>query len=46
MGSGTGKLASMLTMPMRMLLLAIAGWLNEEQRERIASYSICRPIAK
>ena len=25
----------MLTIPMRMLLLAIAGWLNEEQRERI-----------
>ncbi len=22
-------------MPMRMLLLAIAGWLNEEQREKI-----------
>ena len=30
-----GKLASMLRMPMRMLLLAIAGWLNEEQREKI-----------
>ena len=25
----------MLTIPMRMLLLAIAGWLNEEQREKI-----------
>ena len=25
----------MLTMPMRMLLLGIAGWLNEEQREKI-----------
>ena len=25
----------MLTMPMRMLLLAIAGWLNQEQREKI-----------
>ncbi|MEE8156240.1 MAG: hypothetical protein V3T53_14900 [Phycisphaerales bacterium] len=25
----------MLTMPMRMLLLTIAGWLNEEQREKI-----------
>ena len=35
MGSGTGKLAFMLMMPMRMLLLAIAGWLNEEQREKI-----------
>ncbi len=25
----------MLTTPMRMLLLAIAGWLNEEQRKKI-----------
>ena len=25
----------MLTFPMRMLLLAIAGWLNQEQREKI-----------
>ncbi len=25
----------MLTFPMRMLLLAIAGWLNEEQRQKI-----------
>ena len=25
----------MLTMPMRMLLIAIAGWVNQEQRERI-----------
>ena len=25
----------MLTIPMRMLLLAIAGWLNEEQRQKI-----------
>ncbi len=33
--SGTGKLEAMLTMPLRMLLLAIARWLNEEQREKI-----------
>ena len=26
----------MMTMPMRMLLLAIAGWVNEEQRAKIA----------
>ena len=30
-----GKLETMLTMPIRMLLLAIAGWLNEEQQEKI-----------
>ena len=35
MGSVTGKLKAILTMPLRMLLLAIAGWLNEEQRENI-----------
>ncbi len=29
------RLVAMLTMPVRMLLLAIAGWLNEEQRHKI-----------
>ena len=32
--------ADMLTIPMRMLFLAIAGWLTQDQREKIAFFSI------
>ena len=34
----------MLTVPMRMLLLAIAGWLNEEQRAKIEFLEVLEAI--
>ncbi len=34
-GVWNDTLGAMLTTPMQMLLLAIAGWLNQEQREKI-----------
>ncbi len=33
-GVWNGTLGAMLTTPMQMLLLAIAGWLNQEQRQK------------